>query len=260
MEYEHIVCLRPAQHIFEIRFNHPERLNAIDEGGAIELNAALDSIEQDKDIRVVILSGEGRAFCAGANYKRHVRGERTMYEKREYVRLLLDTCRHLYRFPKPIVASIQGYAVGVGAEMCINCDFIVMAETAELGFPEISISTFVGGGVTKLLAKLVGLAKAREMIMLSERVSGRKALEIGLSARCVPAESLRAETLAFAERLALQAPVAVSLAKQVMNTDCDYDNALTLEREAVLTCMMTEDWHEGVRSFAEKRKPIYKGR
>ena len=260
MTYDNIVCSRPAQHVFEIRFNHPERLNAVDETVVADLNAALDSVEKDKDVRVVILSGEGRAFCAGANYKRHVRGDRTMYEKREYVRQLLDTCRHLYRFPKPIIAAVQGYSVGVGAEMCLNCDFIVMAENAELGFPEVAISTFVGGGVTKTLARLVGLSKAREMIMLSDRITGKQAVEFGLAARCVPEASLRDETLAFARRLAEPAPVSVSLAKQLINSECDYDDLLSLEREAILTCMMTEDWHEGVKAFAEKRTPVFKGR
>ena len=260
MTHQTIVCGRPAAHVFEIRFNCPERLNAVDESVAVELNDALDGVEHDPEVRVVILSGEGRAFCAGANYKRHVCGERTMYQKREYVRLLLDTCRHLYRFPKPIIAAVQGYAVGVGAEMCLNCDFIVMTETAEIGFPEVGIATFVGGGVTKILPRLIGLAKARELVMLCDRVKGKDAAAMGLATKCVPDAALHEETLAFARRLAERAPLSVSFAKQLINTECDYDNSLTLEREAVLTCMMTEDWQEGVRAFAEKRHPVFTGR
>ncbi len=260
MVYMSIACLDPETHVREIRLNCPERLNAIDEEVAIELNQAFGEIARDEDIRVVILSGEGRAFCAGANYKRHAQNERTMYQRREYVRILLDTCRNLYRFPKPIIASVQGYAVGIGAEMCLNCDFIVMSDTAELGFPEIGIATMVGGGVTMLLPRLVGLARAREMLMLGSRITGKYAAEIGLAFRSVPTATLKDETLSLARKLVNQAPVSLSSAKQLLNTDCDYENILTLEREAVLTCMMTEDWQEGVRSFAEKRKPVFRGR
>lgn len=260
MGYQMIMVSDPAPHVREIRLNRPDRLNAIDEDIVGELNLALDAAEGDGDVRVVVLSGEGRAFCAGANYKRHVHGERTMFQKREYVKLLLETCRRLNRFPRPVIAAVQGYAVGVGAEMCLNCDFIVMAEDAELGFPEVGIATMVGGAVTKILPRLVGLAKAREMIMLCDRITGREAKSLGLASRCVTLASLRDETLALAGRLAERAPISVSLAKQLINGEANYDDTLAIEREAVLTCMMTDDWQEGVRAFAERRKPVFAGR
>jgi enoyl-CoA hydratase len=183
-----------------------------------------------------------------------------MYQKSEYLQLLFDTCQHLYRFPKPIIASVHGYALGIGAEMCVNCDFILIGETAEIGFPEVPMATMVGGGATKTLPRLVGLARARELIMTGERVNGTKAAAIGLATRCVPDAALWNETLAFAQRLAKLPPVSLALAKSMLNADASYDDMLALERGAVLTCMLTEDWQEGVDSFAEKREPVYKGR
>jgi enoyl-CoA hydratase len=158
------------------------------------------------------------------------------------------------------LAVVQGYAVGVGAEMCLNCDFVMMAESAQFGFPEIGIATFVGGGACKTLPRLVGLAKARELIMMCDRVSGAEAARIGLVNRCVTDEHLREEAVAFAKKLAKMAPISVSLAKRIINSDCDYETMPALECEAVLTCMMTEDWQEGVHAFSEKRTPVFKGR
>jgi len=252
---------RPADGIFEIRLNIPERLNAIDEDVLAALDAALDEAEADASIRVVSISGEGRAFCAGANYKKHVKDERTMYQKRQYVDRIFATCRRIHRFDKPVVAVVHGIAAGAGAELAVNCDFMLMAEESEIWFPEIGVATFVGCGITVLLPRLVGLAKAREMVLLGERVKARDAVTIGLATRCFPTEDLQRGALAFLEAVTARAPVALALAKQQLNASImrDYDTALVAERDAVLACMMTEDWKEGVRSFAERRKPLYKG-
>ena len=253
---------RPAQGVFEIRLNCPERLNAIDEDVLGELNRALDEAERDAEVRAVLIGGEGRAFCAGANYKKHVKDERTMYQKRQYVDMIFDTYRRIHRFDKPVVAAVQGIAAGAGAELAVNCDFILMADDSELWFPEIGVATFIGCGVTVLLPRLIGLARAREMLLLGERVNARDAVAMGLATRSFPADGLRAGALDFVERLAVRAPVPLSLAKRQLNAGItrDYDTALVAEREAVLACMMTEDWKEGVRAFAEKRKPVYTGR
>ena len=252
----------PAPGIFEIRLGIPERLNAIDEEVLAQLNAVLDEAEADPTVRVLLIGGDGRAFCAGANYKKHVKDERTMYQKRQYVDMIFDTYRRIHRFDKPVVAAVQGIAAGAGAELAVNCDFIVMADDSEIWFPEIGVATFIGCGVTVLLPRLVGLGRAREMLLLGERVNARDAVAMGLATRSFPADGLRAGALDFVERLAVRAPVPLSLAKRQLNAGItrDYDTALVAEREAVLACMMTEDWKEGVRAFAEKRKPVYTGR
>ncbi len=255
-----IRVLRPSAGVAEIRLDHPERLNAVDEITFGALGRALDAIEADGAVRVVLLAGEGRAFCAGANYKRHASGDRTPDEMQAYIDVLLDGCERLRTFARPIVAVVQGYAVGIGLEMALNCDFVIAAETAQFGFPEIERATFVGGGVTRTLPRLVGLARAREMIMFGERLTGPDALAAGLVSRCVPDAELRTRALAFAERLARQAPAPIGFAKRLLNSDGDMPVARAAERAAVVACMATEDWKEGVRSFAEKRPPVYEGR
>jgi len=151
----------PAPGIFEIRLGIPERLNAIDEEVLAQLNAVLDEAEADPTVRALLIGGDGRAFCAGANYKKHVKDERTMYQKRQYVDMIFDTYRRIHRFDKPVVAAVQGIAAGAGAELAVNCDFILMADDSELWFPEIGVATFIGCGVTVLLPRLIGLARAR---------------------------------------------------------------------------------------------------
>lgn len=252
---------RPAAGIFEILLNIPERLNAIDEDVLAALDAALDEAEADASVRAVSIAGAGRAFCAGANYKKHVKDERTMWEKRRYIDRIFATCRRIHRFDKPVVAVIHGIAAGAGAELAVNCDFMLMAEESEIWFPEIGVATFVGCGITVLLPRMVGLSRAREMVLLGERVKARDAVAMGLATRCFPMEGFRDAALAFLDTLTARAPVALALAKQQLNASItrDYDTALVAEREAVLACMMTEDWKEGVRAFAERRKPLYKG-
>ena len=252
---------RLSDGIFEIRLNVPERLNAIDEDVLAALDAALDEAETDAAVRVVSISGAGRAFCAGANYKKHVKDERTMYQKRQYIDRIFATCRRIHRFDKPVVAVVHGIAAGAGAELAVNCDFMLMAEESEIWFPEIGVATFVGCGITVLLPRLVGLARAREMVMLGEHVKARDAVAMGLATRWFPVEAFQSGTLAFLEVLSARAPIALALAKKQLNAAImrDYDTALVAEREGVLACMMTDDWKEGVRAFAERRRPVYKG-
>lgn len=252
-----------------IRLYRPERMNAVIEEMYLELQDILEKTILDKDIRCLILTGSVRekdgikkqAFCAGADLKKHDSGERTRAQKRAYIQLAHETTRQIYEFPKPIIAAINGPARGAGSEMALNCDFVLMAEEASIGFPEIGLGTFIGGGVTRHLAGLIGLGKAKELIYTGKIIDGPNAVETGLALGCFPVNSLMDEAEKLAATLAEKAPVSMGLAKKRMQeaSMLDLQTVLDLETDAILSCMDTEDWHEGVRAFNEKRKPVYKG-
>ena len=174
------------QQVAEIHFNRPHRLNAVVEQFYTELLAALSLAERDSAIRAVILTGAGRAFCVGADLKEHGAGQRTAHQRRQYLQLGNDVCEKIFRLSKPVVAAVNGYALGAGAEMAVSCDFVLMAESAQIGFPEVSIGTSVGGGVTQILPRLVGLNKARELLFLGTRIDGAEAQRIGLATQVHP--------------------------------------------------------------------------
>lgn len=256
---ETIIYSKHRPHIAEIRFNRPQRLNAVVEQLYSEMLSALDEAERDREIRVILLTGEGRAFCVGADMKENGKGERTPYQRREYLRLEQAVCKRLITLPKPVVAAVNGYALGAGAELAIASDFILMAESAQFGLPESSIGAFVGGGVTYLLPRLIGMSKARELIFLGQRLSGREAAELGLATRVFPDATFMEDAYRFAGQLAEKAPISIELAKEQLNRHWDLDSALTSELEGMMFCTTTRDWQEGVHAFAEKRAPVFKG-
>lgn len=245
-----------------IRFNRPHRLNAVSQPMYEALKARLVEAENDAEVRAVVFSGEGRAFCVGADLKAHDEREWTAAERRAYVWAAQRTCAVIQDFPKPVIAAVNGYALGSGAEMALSCDFVIMAEEAEMGFPEVGLGTFVGGGVTYLLPRLVGLAKARELMLLGERFTGRQAAAMGLIVKAVPREHLQEEAQAFAAQLAGKAPLSLRFAKAqlIHNFLLDSKAAMTCEAEALLACMASKDWKEGLAAFREKRDPRFEGK
>jgi enoyl-CoA hydratase len=247
--------------VAEIRFNRPERLNAVNAQLYEELHAALGRAEADPGVRVAVLTGEGRAFCVGADLKEH-RAGRTAFERRQYLRGEQLVCRRLVCLGKPVVAAVNGYALGAGAEMAVAADFLLMADSARIGFPEVSIGNAPGGGLTWLLPRLVGLAKARELVFTGERIDGREAVRIGLANRHFADAEFRAGVDAFARQLAEKAPHSMQLAKEQLNLAAErsFEAALTAELEGMTFVGTTADWQEGVDAFAEKRRPVFTGK
>ncbi|KAA3655550.1 MAG: enoyl-CoA hydratase/isomerase family protein [Proteobacteria bacterium] len=246
--------------IAEIRLNRPHRLNAVTQTLYDELNDALGVAEADRDARVVLLTGEGRAFCVGADLKEHKTG-RTAFDRRQYLQGEQIVCKRLMLLSKPVVAAVNGFALGAGAEVAMASDFILMAESAQIGLPEVSIGNYLGGGVTYLLPRLVGLAKARELVFLGERIKGEEAVRIGLANRVFPDEGFLDAARAFAQRVASKAPFSMQLAKEHLNMAAErtLDAALTAELEGMMFVGTTRDWQEGIDAFAEKRTPVFKG-
>jgi enoyl-CoA hydratase len=253
-----------------IRLNRPERMNAVNEEMYSELIEILEKTAGDTAVRSLVITGsvrvkdgkEKQAFCAGADLKKHGEGDRTHAQKRAYIELAHRATAGIYRYPKPVIAAVNGPARGAGTEMALNCDFIFMAEDASMAFPETGLGTFVGGGVTVHLPKMIGVMKAKELVYTGRVINGDEAVSMGLALESLPVASLMDRVLEFCSLLGEKGPVSMKLAKERLQNsgELDFATALHLETDAILSCMDTEDWHEGVQAFAEKRKPDYKGR
>ena len=253
-----------------LRLNRPERMNAVIEQLYLDIQAVLEEAEKDDAVRVLILTGSVRkrpegdkqAFCAGADLKEHKKGERTPWQKREYILLAHETTRRIYVFPKPVIVAVNGPARGAGTEMALNGDFLLMADSATIAFPETGLGTFVGGGVTSHLGKLIGRQRAKELVYTGRVLDGPAAVAIGLALKSVPLEELMPTAMELATVMARKAPISMRFAKTILNQSesLDLQTALMLEAEAILACMTTEDWKEGIVAFAEKREPVYHGR
>jgi len=244
-----------------LRLNRPHRLNAVNLTMYEALEAELKTIAADFDVRAVILTGTGRAFCAGADLKAHRETPPTPEERHEYIETSQRVFRALQTLPQPVVAAVNGHAIGAGLEFALSCDFVVIADDAKLRMPEIALATFVGGGSVYTLRRRVGHARAAELILLGRFFSPEEALEWGLANQVEPAKQVLPAARELAAALAKNAPISMRLAKRLLDRapTMDPDEALRLEAEALLVCGESRDWEEGVAAFAEKREPAYRG-
>ena len=249
-----------ARAVTTLSFNRPERLNAVSEELYSEAIESLRVADETAEVRAVILTGAGRAFCVGADLKAHGSGARSAQEQAHYLDLGQRVCEQIQTMSTPVIAAVNGYALGAGAEMAVSADFLVMADDAQMGFPETSIGTFVGGGVTNRLPRLVGLRRATELLILGERFTGTQAAEWGLAYKAVPAQRLLKEAHTLAAALAGKAPLSLARMKAALLRDDDLETVLRTEPQELLALMGTRDWAEGVAAFAEKRTPMFEGR
>ena len=255
--------------ILILRLNRPERMNAVSEEMYGEMAHLLQKYREDDDVRVVILTGsvrikdgkEKQAFCAGADLKKHSTGERTHAQKRKYIEQAHEATRLLYQYPRPVIAAVNGPARGAGAELAFACDFMIMADEASIAFPETGLATFVGGGVTLHLPRTVGLMKAKELIYTGRVLDGAAAVDLGIALYSYPIATLMDNVMEFAAAIARKGPIPIAMAKKHLQRSAllDLETVLQLETDAILACMDTEDWLEGVNSFAQKRNPVYRG-
>ena len=248
--------------IARVRLNRPHRLNAMVPQLLRDLHAALQAAAGDPAARVVVLSGEGRAFCAGDDLKEADRGYGGVAEVRRFIEEIQQVTVDIKTMRKPVIAAVHGYAVGGGCELALGCDLVVAADDAKFGFPETGVAQFVTGGVTHFLPRAVGLAKAKELIMTGDFFDGREAARLGLVNRAVPKEEVLACVEALAKTIMARAPLSVELAKQALESGAQTDlaTAMALETSSTIACFMTEDAREGARAFVEKRAPRYQGR
>ena len=243
--------------VLVLTLNRPERLNAVSLPMYELLLEELQGAEGDREIRCVILTGQGRAFCVGADLKAHGEGPPSGEERRRYVRTAQRVNRHIQLGKKPVVAAVNGHAIGGGLEMALSSDFMVVADDAKLRFPQISLGTFIGGGTVYTLAERVGTLKARELIYLGDFFLGREAADMGIAYRSVPTASVVEEAMKLAARLAEKAPLSLAYAKRLIGPagTMSRSRALLLEARALERIFGTHDWKEGVEAFAEGRAP-----
>ena len=245
-----------------IRFNRPEVLNAFDFRTLRELARACEDASWDDEIRVVVLTGTGRAFCVGADLKAHAGEEPTDRERRAYIGAAQRANARVQRCAKPVIAAVNGHAIGGGLELALSCDLVLVAREARLRFPELALGTFIGGGVSYTLERRVGFARSRELLLLGDFFSGDDAAAMGLANRALPAGEVLDAALEWAERVAALAPRSTRLARRLLAQAPSLSRGEVLRREAraLYEIMGTEDWKEGIRAFHERRQPRYTGR
>ena len=249
-EYETVTSNLDGQRVRTILLNRPAQLNAMNRRLIGDVLQAFDDANADSATQVIVFSGEGRAFCAGDDRNEH-KHPASEAEAREFVELIQQATRAIMFGSKPVVGAINGWAVGGGFEWAINCDFPIWAESARGFFPEVSLNLFVTGGVTSLLPALVGLNKAREMLILGERYDAAELLEMGVAWRMVPDEQLMEAALEVANRLGELPPASVRAMKRVLNQTAavDLEKALQLETDATVAGFMDPETTARLKDF-----------
>jgi len=259
MSFEFIISEPQYQpHIALVRLNRPKELNALNLQLMGELRDALKELDDNNDVRVIIITGNEKAFAAGADIKQ-------MSDKSAIDMLQIDqfsTWDSIRKTRKPIIAAVSGFALGGGCELSMLCDMIVASETAKFGQPEIKIGVMPGAGGTQRLTRAVGKARAMEMVLTGKFISAEEAFQFGLINKIVPVELYLQEAVKLAKEIAEMSPIAVQLAKESVNKvyDSSLQEGLSFERKNFYMLFASEDQKEGMSAFIEKRKPEFKGK
>ncbi|MDG3040236.1 enoyl-CoA hydratase/isomerase family protein [Roseicyclus marinus] len=248
--YSTVLSTLTGDGVRTISLNRPGSLNAMNRALIDDLARAIDDANACPDSGAIVLTGEGRAFCAGDDRREHVHPE-TEGQARDHVEAIQAVTRALVLGAKPVVGAINGWAVGGGFEWALNCDFPIWAESARAFFPEVSLNVFVTGAVTTILPAIVGPVKAREMLYLGERYTAADLLACGVAWKVVPDAQLMTEAQATAARLAALPPLSLRAMKRVLTQAGGdaIDRALTLETEATIACFLDPETTRRITAF-----------
>ena len=257
MNYETVLVERQGR-VALLRLNRPEALNALNAKLLDELASCIEALDQDDDVGCLVLTGSAKAFAAGADIKEMAP---LSYAQAFKADLFSAPADKIARSRKPIIAAVAGYALGGGCELAMICDFIIAADTAKFGQPEITLGIMPGMGGTQRLTRLVGKAKAMDLILTGRMMDATEAERSGLVARVVPAATLIDEALAAAEKIASLSPLAVMMNKELvdMALETSLVQGVHTERRLFQSLFAFDDQKEGMGAFIEKRKPEFKG-
>ena len=253
-----VLLERPAEGVVLLRINRPEARNALNLEVRKLLAKHLADIGEDTTTRAVVLTGNEKSFAAGADIK-EMADVGTIEALQRGVHKLW---RAIAGCPKPVIAAVNGYALGGGCELAMTCDIIVAGESARFGQPEVKIGIIPGGGGTQRLTRAVGKYKAMKYILTGEQISAKEAYEMGLASEVVPDPEVEGRAIDLARQIAALPPIAIQLAKEAVlaGMDAPLTSALALEAKSAQILFSSQDQKEGMRAFIEKRKPRFTGR
>ena len=242
-----------------VTLNRPQALNALNKALVAELASAIDEFERDDAIGAIVLTGNDKAFAAGADVK-EMAGK--TYPETYLDDFITDGWERVAQCRKPVVAAVAGFALGGGCEIAMMCDIVVAADTARFGQPEITLGTIPGAGGTQRLARFVGKAKAMDLCLTGRMMDAAEAERSGLVSRVVPADKLMEEALAAAEKIAAMSRPAAAMAKEAINRafETPLSEGISVERNLFHSTFALEDRAEGMAAFIEKRKPVNKNK
>ena len=257
MSYE-MILTETRSRVGLITLNRPKALNALNNQLMLEVMDALESFDSREDIGAMVITGNEKAFAAGADIKEMADQSSDEMQKNDYT-AVFDRIRSIR---KPVIAAVSGWALGAGCEVAMSCDMIVASESAKFGQPEITIGVIPGAGGTQRLTRAVGKAIAMEMILNNRTLTAQEAYQFGLVNRVVPLETVLDEALKLAEEIASRAPLAVRAAKKMINQvyEESLSDGLAEEKREFYALFSSEDQKEGMQAFIDKRKPEWKGR
>jgi enoyl-CoA hydratase len=247
-----------APFVAHVQLNRPKELNALNLELMLEIKEALLSLDADPNVRAIVISGNERAFAAGADIKQ-------MAGRTAIDMLIIDqftTWDSIRKTKKPLIAAVSGFALGGGCELAMICDMIIASETAQFGQPEINIGVMPGAGGTQRLTRIIGKNKAMELVLTGKFISAEEAKAYGLVNKIVPVEFFLSEAIALASEIASKSPIAVQMAKEsvLKAYEMPLQEALFFERKNFYMLFATEDQKEGMAAFVEKRKAEFKGK